>query len=186
MALDTPRLLADKDLTSFLRHCPTPFFRIAYSPSSMTVAVALFASARRRGLALAAPIVCVSLLAASEARADLRLCNMTSSRVGVALGYRDAQGWVTEGWWNLNARACETLLQGQLNGRFYYIYAIDYDRGGEWSGRSFMCTREREFTIRGTEDCLARGFDRSGFFEVDTGEQKSWTVQLTETNRPGG
>ena len=49
-----------------------------------------------------------------------------------------------------------------------------------------MCTREREFTIRGTEDCLARGFDRSGFFEVDTGEQKSWTIQLTETNRPGG
>ena len=111
---------------------------------------------------------------------------MTSSRVGIALGYRDAQGWITEGWWNLTARACETLLKGQLAGRFYYIYAIDYDRGGEWSGRSFMCTREREFTIRGTEDCLARGFDRSGFFEVDTGEQKSWTIQLTETNRPGG
>ena len=49
-----------------------------------------------------------------------------------------------------------------------------------------MCTREREFTIRGTEDCLARGFDRSGFFEVDTGEQKSWTIQLTETNRARG
>jgi len=111
---------------------------------------------------------------------------MTSSRVGIALGHRDGQGWVTEGWWNLNSRDCETLLKGQLAGRFYYIYAIDYDRGGEWSGRSFMCTREREFTIRGIEDCLARGFDRSGFFEVDTGEQKSWTIHLTETNRPGG
>jgi hypothetical protein len=44
-----------------------------------------------------------------------------------------------------------------------------------------MCTREKEFTIRGTEDCLARGFDRTGFFEVDTGEQRAWTVQLTET-----
>ena len=44
-----------------------------------------------------------------------------------------------------------------------------------------MCTRDKEFTIRGTEDCLARGFDRTGFFEVDTGEQRSWTVQLTET-----
>ena len=49
-----------------------------------------------------------------------------------------------------------------------------------------MCTREREFTIRGTEDCLARGFDRSGFFEIDTGEQQSWTIQLNETNRAGG
>jgi hypothetical protein len=44
-----------------------------------------------------------------------------------------------------------------------------------------MCSREKEYTIRGTEDCLARGFDRTGFFEVDTGEQRAWTVQLTET-----
>ncbi|MFZ1004428.1 MAG: hypothetical protein WAN68_20860, partial [Pseudolabrys sp.] len=24
------------------------------------------------------------------------------------------------------------------------------------------------------------GYDRTGFFEVDTGEQRSWTVQLTD------
>ena len=141
---------------------------------------------RRRSLWLAGLLLGSAVLAAAPARADLRLCNLTSSRVGIALGYRDAQGWVTEGWWNLNGRDCETLLSGQLGGRFYYVYAIDYDRGGEWSGRSFMCTREREFTIRGNEDCLARGFDRSLFFEVDTGEQKSWTINLTETNRSGG
>ena len=72
-------------------------------------------------------------------------------------------------------------FKGALVARFYYIYAIDYDRGGEWSGKAFMCTRDKEFTIRGIEDCLARGFDRTGFFEVDTGEQRSWTVQLTES-----
>ena len=44
-----------------------------------------------------------------------------------------------------------------------------------------MCTRDKEFTIQGIEDCLARGYDRTGFFEVDTGEQRSWTVQLTES-----
>lgn len=124
-------------------------------------------------------------LGAGPARADLRMCNMTTSRVGISLGYRDAQGWMTEGWWNLNARGCETLLKGPLAARFYYIHALDYDRGGDWSGRSFMCTRDREFTIRGVEDCLARGFDRSGFFEVDTGEQKTWTIQLTDPTRPG-
>lgn len=116
------------------------------------------------------------------AAADFRLCNNTSGRVGVALGYKDNDGWVTEGWWNLPSRSCETLLRGNLVARYYYIYAIDYDRGGEWSGQAFMCTRDKEFTIRGTEDCLARGFDRTGFFEVDTLEQRSWTVQLTETN----
>jgi hypothetical protein len=45
-----------------------------------------------------------------------------------------------------------------------------------------MCTRDKEFTIRGIGDCLARGYDRSGFFEVDTGEQRAWTVQLTESS----
>ena len=50
------------------------------------------------------------------------------------------------------------------------------------SGTAFMCTRDKEFTIRGIGDCLARGFDRTGFFEVDTGEQRAWTVQLTESS----
>jgi len=45
-----------------------------------------------------------------------------------------------------------------------------------------MCTRDKEFTIRGIGDCLARGYDRTGFFEVDTGEQRAWTVQLTESS----
>jgi uncharacterized membrane protein len=115
-----------------------------------------------------------------SAAADFRLCNNTSSRVGISVGYKENEGWTTEGWWNLSARTCETLLRGVLVARFYYIYAIDYDHGGEWSGQAFMCTREKEFTIKGTADCLARGFDRTGYFEVDTGEQPSWTVQLTE------
>jgi uncharacterized membrane protein len=129
------------------------------------------------GLALA-----VMCLWNSSAAADFRLCNNTSSRVGIALGYKDAEGWTTEGWWNVSSRSCETLLRGTLVARFYYIYALDYDRGGEWSGQAFMCSRDKEFTIKGTENCLARGFDRTGFFEVDTGEQRAWTVQLTESS----
>jgi len=148
----------------------------------------LFGSAVACKLALAAAAFG---LWSSEASADFRMCNNTSGKVGIALGYKDNEGWVTEGWWNLGPRSCETLLRGNLIARFYYVYAVDYDRGGEWSGKAFMCSREKEFTIRGTEDCLARGYDRTGFFEVDTGEQRSWTVQLTETSdqsplSPGG
>lgn len=139
---------------------------------------------RRPILASLAGLVALVTLCAwsAPAAADFRLCNNTSSRVGIALGYKDAEGWVTEGWWNVSAHACETLLRGTLVARYYYIYAIDYDRGGEWSGQAFMCSRDKEFTIKGTEDCLARGFDRTGYFEVDTGEQRTWTVQLTESN----
>jgi uncharacterized membrane protein len=143
----------------------------------------------------AAVFLAIFILAASAqpAAADFRLCNNTASRVGVAIGYKDADGWTTEGWWNLPARTCETVLKGNLVARYYYVYAIDYDHGGEWMGQAFMCTRDKEFTIRGIDDCLARGYDRTGFFEVDTGEQRAWTVQLTETSEqpaqkplPGG
>jgi uncharacterized membrane protein len=139
-----------------------------------------FAARLATGLipALALAVLC---LWNGPAAADFRLCNNTSSRVGIALGYKDAEGWTTEGWWNVSSRSCETLLRGTLVARYYYIYALDYDRGGEWSGQAFMCSRDKEFTIKGTDNCLARGFDRTGFFEVDTGEQRAWTVQLTES-----
>ena len=132
---------------------------------------------------LLAAIALVGVTAfAQPAAADFRLCNNTGSRVGIAIGYKDSDGWTTEGWWNLSARSCETLLRGTLVARFYYIYALDYERGGEWSGQAFMCTRDKEFTIRGIDDCLARGYDKTGFFEVDTSEQRFGTVQLTESN----
>jgi len=141
----------------------------------------LYRQFRAAGL-LSALVLAFLCLGNNPAAADFRLCNNTSSRVGIALGYKDAEGWTTEGWWNVSSRSCETLLKGALVARFYYIYALDYDRGGEWSGQAFMCSRDKEFTIKGTENCLARGFDRTGYFEVDTGEQRAWTVQLTDAN----
>ena len=117
---------------------------------------------------------------ASPALADLKLCNTTASRVGVAIGYKDAEGWATEGWWNIASHTCETLLKGVLIGRFYYIHAVDYDRGGEWAGTLYMCTDDKSFTVRDTKDCVKRGYKRTGFFEVDTGEERDWTVRLTD------
>ena len=36
-------------------------------------------------------------LGISDVRADLKLCNSTAGRVGVAIGYQDNTGWATEG-----------------------------------------------------------------------------------------
>jgi len=119
---------------------------------------------------------------APPAQADLKLCNMTSSRIGVAIGYKEPQGWVSEGWWNVAAQDCEVLLKGVLIARFYYVHAVDYDRGGEWSGDDFMCTDDKEFTIRGVHDCAKRGYKRTGFFEVDTKEEADWTIRMTDAD----
>ena len=59
------------------------------------------------------------------------------------------------------------------------------ERGGEWKGKAFMCTNDREFKIDGRQDCFVRGYERTGFFEVDTGKDaKNWTVQLTDPTIP--
>jgi uncharacterized membrane protein len=125
-----------------------------------------------------------AFLLASPAQADFRMCNNTSNRVSVALAYTDGQNWTSEGWWNLKPSDCDILLRGALAAQFYYVYAMD-ERGGEWKGKAFMCTSDREFKIDGRQDCFVRGFDRTGFFEIDTGKDaRDWTVQLTDPATP--
>jgi uncharacterized membrane protein len=55
----------------------------------------------------------------TAAQADFRVCNKTQSRVGVAIGYKDNDLWSTEGWWNVAANSCETLIRGPLVARLY-------------------------------------------------------------------
>ncbi len=137
--------------------------------------------ARIRYLAAALMIAVVLIPAGTgPAWADLKLCNSTLSRIGIAIGYRDNKGWTTEGWWNVASHTCETLLKGNLIARYYYLHAVDYDRGGEWRGTAKLCTKDTAFTIEGVNDCAERGFKRTEFFEVDTGEEQNWTVRLVD------
>ena len=119
----------------------------------------------------------------TPAQADLKLCNKTPNLVGVALGYKDQQGWASEGWWNVEPNVCQTLLEGPLIARYYYIFAIDYKEGGSWGGTAMMCTKEKLFTIRGIKDCDKRKAKRTGFYEVDTGEELDWSISITSAQK---
>ena len=115
-----------------------------------------------------------------EALADFRVCNATQNLVGVAIGYRVRAGWISEGWWHIKPSSCETLIDAPLESRYYYLYAEDATRGGRWEGPIQMCVSDTEFKIAGVSDCFARGFQRAGFQEYDTGDQENWMVQLTD------
>jgi uncharacterized membrane protein len=152
-----------------------------YGASASNEARILVVMSGRIGLAL---LSAVALGQTAPALADFRMCNNTTNRVSVSLAYTDGQAWVSEGWWNLKPSDCDTLVRGALAAQFYYVYAMD-ERGGEWKGKAFMCTSDREFKIDGRQDCFVRGYDRTGFFEVDTGKDaKNWTVQLTDPTNP--
>lgn len=100
--------------------------------------------------------------------------------VGVAIAHSNGMEWISEGWWNIPADGCSVLLQGGLKARYYYLHAVHYEVGGGWEGDRSFCTARRSFTITGRDECSGRGFEATGFFEVDTGESPDWTHILAD------
>ena len=130
--------------------------------------------------------VVIMLALSCAARADFRVCNTTQEAIGVYIDYRAKAGWMSEGWWVVGPTRCKTIIDGPLSSRFYYLHAEDAKNHGRWDGPINMCVKDSEFTMNGVNDCFARGFQKAGFQEIDTGTQTSWMVQLTEpvSNNP--
>ncbi len=116
----------------------------------------------------------------SPVQAEFRVCNKTGGRVGLAIGVKEGPIFITQGWFNLKANACETPIKEDLKSGPYYIYGLDYDRGGEWSGSELLCVGDHEFYVEGQADCYARGYERAGFRRIDTNSQKNWTLDITD------
>lgn len=132
--------------------------------------------------ALAITAICL-LVWPQAARAEFKVCNKTDALVGVAIGYKMENDWITEGWWRIPPDICTSIIEGDLTSRYFYLHAEESESGGKWRGPVFMCTSSKEFKIQGVKNCFARGYERTGFFEVDTTEQKSWQVRLTKANQ---
>ena len=67
-----------------------------------------------QALAVGAVLMFALMASARPAAADFRVCNNTGGRIGIAMGYKEGEGWTTEGWWNISARTCESLLKGSF------------------------------------------------------------------------
>ena len=114
------------------------------------------------------------------ALADFRICNRTSARIGLAIGVKEGPIFITQGWFNMKPNACESPIKDDLKAGPYFIYGVDYDRGGEWSGAQLLCVGDHEFYVEGSADCYARGYEKAGFRRVETKGQKNWTLDITD------
>ena len=118
--------------------------------------------------------------AAGPAEAGLSVCNATAHGMKAAAGHFNGTRWVSEGWWQVAAKKCAELISGHLDARYYYLYATD-EASGTWEGGKDFCVGIAEkFSIAGRGACAARGYDRRGFFEVDTGDRLNWTQTLSD------
>jgi uncharacterized membrane protein len=124
--------------------------------------------------------LCVLMAAASPADAGLSVCNKGTHDVKVALGLFNGTRWISEGWWQVGEKKCVQLTSGHLDARYYYLYATDGASGTWDGGKNFCVGTADKFAIVGRGACAARGYDRRGFFEVDTTDQLNWTQSLSD------
>ena len=112
------------------------------------------------------------------ADAGLEICNDTDARQTVAVGYKSGDDWMSEGWWNLDPGACDVVIGGDLENRYYYLLA--QSRGWTFADENIhFCTTPDAFTITGDTDCEGRGYRTGKFAKIDTGKTAlHYVVQL--------
>ena len=138
--------------------------------------------AQRTANAFSVALVLVTPLAVSEVRAELTICNQTNDDKSIAIGYSSDGQWVSEGWWNIIAGDCSTVVPDNLKQRYYYYLADSTGIPHQGEGYHF-CTERSVFTIIGDENCENRGYTRSNFSRIDTGETAtSYTFTLAATS----
>jgi uncharacterized membrane protein len=134
---------------------------------------------RRAPLLLTGLVLALTAGGATSAFATFNICNKSNLAVHAALGRFDGTNWTSQGWWTIQPKKCAEILTGPLDARYYYLYATD-GGAGTWEGHTHFCvTPSAKFLAPGRADCARRGFDRRGFFEVDTGGAPNWIQTLS-------
>ena len=130
---------------------------------------------------LTAAAAAAMILGSFPAQAALTICNKSTLPTRVAL--RDdltaPTGPAKAGGRSRSKHSVPAFLTGPLDARYYYLYATD-GGAGIWEGKTHFCVAPQEkFLAPGRGDCAKRGFDRRGFFEMDTGGSADWTQTLS-------
>jgi uncharacterized membrane protein len=148
----------------------------------------------RGRLALGITVLAIaSLTTASPSNAEFRVCNKSSKSLDVAFGYDGGrQGWISEGWWVIGVGKCVIVRGGDLNNRYYYVFAKG-DNGTEWNADddgqegSAFCIADKVFTLyqrryepNDEEACKKQGLQSKNFLQVDVGEYLRWTQTLED------
>ena len=146
----------------------------------------------KRIVAATAMLAAASLATASASFAGFKVCNKSNERASVSVGYNSSEyGWTSEGWWRVPIGDCVSIISGELNSRYYYVYATGH-RGGTWSGKKtqdggFFCVSKekytnhnREYQAGNTINCERRGLQTKKFRIIDTEDAGEFTYNLTE------
>jgi uncharacterized membrane protein len=140
-----------------------------------------FLSTLSTSLVLGSPLALAVIIGlADPAHADLNICNKTTKILSTAIAYHNSgkNTWTSEGWWSVKPGECAVPVEGDLGNRYYYIHAHTDDGTIIWDGEHEFYVTTEAFTIVDAESG-DEGDRIEGFFEVDTGDSKDFTQNLT-------
>jgi uncharacterized membrane protein len=135
--------------------------------TAMKVAIRAMAFASAMGI----PAL-VALAFPTSANASYTVCNDTSEALTVAVGYIDAKGFVSEGWWNLTPNGGCKVVVGDGDAtdlRNYWVYAKTSADGSTWSGggeTNWFCAVSGQRFLIHRKGCTERGFGTRDFEHV--------------------
>ena len=103
---------------------------------------------------IAAP---AALLVATQAQAELTLCNRTSFRMETAVGIEKRANVVTRGWYRLDPGQCRQVMDGPLDADMVYLHTRTPSGYGTTplpqSGDADFCIRSGDFEIPNARGC---------------------------------
>ncbi|HEY9909921.1 MAG TPA: DUF1036 domain-containing protein [Thermosynechococcaceae cyanobacterium] len=122
-----------------------------------------------------------SLALTSSPKAGLEFCNRGNrGRAIVAVAYPDDRnGWVTEGWLELDEGECRTGISQVLSNRYYYYFA-ETEKDYKWKGDRAFCVSRVKFTFaKSDQQCKGEKSRWENFRELDTGKDVgAYTLNL--------
>lgn len=118
-------------------------------------------------------------------------CNRTQGPLEAALGYRDMDGWISEGWWKIQPGQCSRVLGHVLDQRFYFYYAraltpvFRHRPPFVWSGKYPFCVDTKAFHIEGDGNCETKGYQTKDFQQIDLGGRaRDYVLDFKDGSEP--
>ena len=103
----------------------------------------------------AALLAITTLLVASPARADLKICNRMSYVVEAAIGIEDRTATATRGWFRIDPATCRVVAQGSIAADRILLHARSLPVYGAspapQNGTDNLCISAKDFTIAGRQ-----------------------------------
>jgi len=102
------------------------------------------------------------------APAGYSICNDSSGDIWAALGLKQGDGWLSQGWWHIAPAACAKAITAPLAADKIYLLAERSGRSLLVTGSDKFCITDIEFETHGRDKCANRGLVEAGFAATST------------------